>query len=99
MTKNEFIKATEHSSLLLLECGDAAVYDRSENILYTSKDIYNHALMNPLADFRTMMGHHLLWSKQREVSCGSGELLEALSERPRTQCAVTDQWTVWEIGN
>ncbi|MDR3148473.1 MAG: hypothetical protein LBT88_00440 [Oscillospiraceae bacterium] len=93
---NEFIKATEQSSLLLLECGDAAVYDRSENILYISKDIYNHALMNP---FAAIMGHHLLWSKQREVSCGNGELLAALSGRPRTQCAVTDQWIIWEIGN
>jgi hypothetical protein len=48
MTMNEFLKTTEHSSLLLLECGDVAVYDRSENILYTSKGICNQALMNPL---------------------------------------------------
>ncbi|MDR0858304.1 MAG: hypothetical protein LBN97_04665 [Oscillospiraceae bacterium] len=97
MTLPEFAEATKSADLLLLECGDVIVYDRSQNTLYSTTDTHSRARMNPMVDFRTMLGHHLLWSRQCELDCTNDDFYNAIRKRPRIPLDETPDYRVWEL--
>lgn len=76
---NEFSNRLSTSEeLYLLICTEAIVYDSGSKTVYLPLTTHNNTSLNPLADFRTHMGHFLLWSRHTEVDCTSSELLETL---------------------
>lgn len=76
---NEFLNRISNSEELhLLVCTEAIVYDGGSRTLYLPLATHNNTSLNPLADFRTHIGHFLLWSRHAEVDCTSGELINSL---------------------
>ena len=77
---NEFISriVEPRAELYAMLCGELVVFDRTEQVVYIPISSYGNALMNPLGDFRTMIGHGLLWSRHVEVDCSSAELMEVI---------------------
>lgn len=66
------------SELYLLFCTEVLVYDSCARTLYIPASTHGNTNLNPLADFRTHIGHFLLWSRHTEVECSSGELMNTL---------------------
>jgi hypothetical protein len=68
------------SSLYLMSCTDVIIYDAMARIVYVPESTHRGTNLNPMVDFRTHLGHHLLWSQHIEVACSSSTLHEALQE-------------------
>jgi len=93
---SERIKAPAAEPFLLI-CGEAIVFDRAAQITYVPITTYGNAAMNPMTDFRTTLGHGLLWSQHVEVDCSSAELCEALSDMRAEQTAGTPAYAVYKL--
>ena len=63
----------------LLVCGDVVVFDRVSQIAYIPASTHEGARLNPMGDFRTKLGHGLLWSRHIEVDCTSNDMRSAVS--------------------
>jgi hypothetical protein len=70
-----FREISAHSTdLLLMTCTETIVFDRAAQVVYVPIVTHKSAKLNPMVDFRTMLGHRLLWSRQIEVDCNSEEM-------------------------
>ncbi|SHH55909.1 hypothetical protein SAMN02745823_00288 [Sporobacter termitidis DSM 10068] len=67
-----------NSDLYLMVCGEVIVYDNGAKTVYSPITTHHNASLNPLVDFRTHIGHSLLWSRHVEIQCTSEELRNAL---------------------
>lgn len=71
-------RLTPGGNYYLLVCGEAVVFDQDKTLTYVPKSNFTSAVMNPLADFKTLLGHALLWSQQVVVDVNSADMLKAL---------------------
>jgi hypothetical protein len=97
ITINDFIRDTANDELILLECGDVCVFDRTSQTLYSALDTHDRAVMNPMVDLRTHLGHSLLWAKQCELDCTTSELAGVFGNSALTPLIDNGQWRVWEV--
>lgn len=76
----EFLdRVTESASELYgMVCTDIIVYDGINRIVYIPDVTHHNTNMNPMGDFRTHLGHALLWSQHVEINCSSEILGNAL---------------------
>ncbi len=70
------ITSTE-AEIYILVCTDVIVYDRVSRIVYIPEVTHRNTNLNPMGDFRTPLGHELLWSRHVEIDCSSQELADA----------------------
>ena len=76
ITMNELIDRIKgKEEIYLLVCGEAVVFDREKTLTYVPKSNFDSAVMNSLADFKTMLGHALLWSQQEVVDITSADMM------------------------
>ncbi len=71
-------RIADKDDIYLMVCGESVVFDRNEGLVYVPFSNYDSAVMNPLADFKTHIGHGLLWSRHIELDCSSCAMLSAL---------------------
>ena len=78
---SEFIERAlvPESELYAMLCGEIVVFDRTNQIVYIPISTHAGAVLNPLGDFRTMLGHGLLWSRHVEVDCSSLEMMSVVA--------------------
>lgn len=97
----EFLEriATSASDLYLLVCGDIVVYDGISQIVYIPEATHRSARLNPLGDFRTPLGHHLLWCRHIEIECTSDALNIALhgAGYQITPHQVTNEYSIYAL--
>jgi hypothetical protein len=67
------------SDLYLLVCTEVIVYDHNTKNVYVPVTTHGNNNMHPMVDFKTYLGHGLLWSRHTELDCTSQELNEALA--------------------
>jgi len=81
MSMNEMLKDIRgREGVYVLICGESVVYDRGSATVFVPASNYTNASMNPLADFKSHIGHCLLWSRHRDLDCSSSEMLRALRD-------------------
>lgn len=65
------------SDIFIMVCTDVIVYDRISRVVYIPEITHHSTSLNPMGDFRTPLGHELLWSQHVEIDCTSQELADA----------------------
>ncbi|MDR0862753.1 MAG: hypothetical protein LBN30_08295 [Oscillospiraceae bacterium] len=80
ITLAEFVNAVAYhgAELYLMECEEAIVFDRTAQIVYIPVTTHQTAALNPMGDFKTRLGHGLLWSRHVEINCNSEQLRGAV---------------------
>lgn len=73
-------KLNKSADVFVLICGESVLYDADRATVYVPESSYTNTSMNPLADFKSHIGHNLLWSRHENVACTSGEMLRALEK-------------------
>lgn len=69
------------SRVFLLVCGEAVVYDPARTTVYIPKSNYKTSVLNFMGDFKTSLGHELLWSRHEELDCTSSEMMMQMQEK------------------
>ena len=78
---SEMIKQViNRSGVLLIVSGEAVVYDTHAATVYIPKSQYRSSAMNLIGDFKTHLGHELLWSRHVDMDCCSADLLNELGK-------------------
>jgi len=78
---NELLKNIQgREGVYVLICGESVVYDRDSATVFVPTSNYTNASMNPLADFKSHIGHCLLWSRHQNLDCTSSEMLRSLRD-------------------
>lgn len=90
-----------NSELYLMICGEAIVYDSSSRIVYIPISTHSNTSLNPMGDFRTYMGHFLLWSQHVEIQGSSQELIDALHNKGYkvTLYKLENQFQIYSMNN
>jgi hypothetical protein len=84
---------------LLMTCVESVVFERAGQVLYVPITTHGTAAMNPMGDFRTRLGHALLWCRHIEVDCSSAELCEAVKDADFTASEITscDKYVIYAL--
>ena len=80
MQVSEMIKQVINRRPLLIVSGEAVVYDRAAATVYIPESQYHSSAMNLIGDFKTHLGHELLWSRHVDMDCSSAELIDELGK-------------------
>jgi hypothetical protein len=80
ITLTEFLDriSASEAELYLMICSEIIVYDAVAKTVYIPESTHRNADLNPMGDFKTYLGHGLLWSQHIELQCTSAELSAAL---------------------
>lgn len=68
------------SGVLLIVSGEAVVFDKRAATVYIPQSQYRSSSMNLIGDFKTHLGHELLWSRHVDMDCCSAELINELGK-------------------
>ena len=77
---SEMIKQVVNRRTLLIVSGEAVVYAPAAATVYIPKSQYRTSAMNLIGDFKTHLGHELLWSRHVDMDCCSAELIDELGK-------------------
>ncbi|MDR0904702.1 MAG: hypothetical protein LBN00_00780 [Oscillospiraceae bacterium] len=101
ITLQEFIKKITGpgAAPLLMTCVETVVFERAEQVLYVPVMTHETAAMNPMGDFRTRLGHALLWCRHIEVDCSSAEMRGIIRDAKFTAEEITscDKYVVYAL--
>lgn len=71
-------RVKEQDGLFVLLSTEAVLYDRNSATVYIPRSNYRSTSLNLLGDFKSHIGHNLLWSRHEDVDALAGEMLAAL---------------------
>ena len=96
---NEFISRIDAPGAegYAMICGEIVVFDRTEQVVYIPITTYGNARLNPMGDFRTIIGNGLLWSRHIEVDCSSAEMANAVREYVAEPYIATCEYEIYKL--